>query len=487
LLTKYSKYADIAELRVDCLKPDERFLIRNFPQLADIPVILTIRRDIDGGYFNSGEGARINLMAKGLAFADADRRRNYAYVDIEEDLNVPNLEEAARTFGTRIIRSYHDRKNTGIDLSAKICSMQRSGDEIVKIAVNVNSTADVINLLEAGKGIAKQDKILIAMGHYGVYSRILSEQFGSYLCYSSILEEPDAIPAAPGQIDIRELVNLYNFRNIKKETKIFGIVGNPLTATSSPFFFNTIFNMEGINAVYVPFPSDSLDDFFKLAEELNVSGLTITVPYKEKIISMLNEKSLEVEAIGVCNSIKRSQNGWYGINTDVQGFSGTLLEFLNRQNLKRMRATIIGAGGAAKSAAFELHRLGAKALILNRTEHKARSIAVPYEFAWNCLDKHGMEMMNKYRDIIIQASSAGMTGSDCEDPAPMYNFHGKEQVMDIVSNPKITHFLKRASDAGCKIINGYDMLIRQAQYQYLHFIGREFPRHLLSRVHLEKE
>jgi 3-dehydroquinate dehydratase/shikimate dehydrogenase len=102
ILNKYRKYADMAELRVDCLEPNERFLIRRFPEQTDMPVILTIRRDLDGGFFNSGEGARINLMAQGLAYADTDKRRNFAYIDIEEDLNVPSLEEAARAFGTRI-------------------------------------------------------------------------------------------------------------------------------------------------------------------------------------------------------------------------------------------------------------------------------------------------------------------------------------------------------------------------------------------------
>src|SRR5215467_2199535 len=101
IIDKYRKYINLAELRVDCLNDDERLYIRRFPELAGLPVILTIRRNIDGGHFASGECARVKLLARGLAFANADRRFNFAYVDIEEDLNVPSLEEAARTFGTR--------------------------------------------------------------------------------------------------------------------------------------------------------------------------------------------------------------------------------------------------------------------------------------------------------------------------------------------------------------------------------------------------
>ncbi|MFQ3547062.1 MAG: type I 3-dehydroquinate dehydratase, partial [Termitinemataceae bacterium] len=135
LVDRYRSYIDVAELRVDCLEQDERFYIRRFPALAGIPTILTIRRKVDGGNFIEGEGARIVLFAAGLAFASTDRRRNFAYVDLEEDMQVPSLEEAARTFGTRIIRSYHNFQGVDNNLEEKIRQLQRTGDEIAKVAV----------------------------------------------------------------------------------------------------------------------------------------------------------------------------------------------------------------------------------------------------------------------------------------------------------------------------------------------------------------
>jgi 3-dehydroquinate dehydratase / shikimate dehydrogenase len=486
ILDKYHKYADMAELRVDCLDPDERLLIRRFPEQAGMPVILTIRRDSDGGHFVGGEGARISLMARGLAYAETDRRRNFAYLDIEEDLNVTSLEEAARTFGTRIIRSYHNIKGTDADLSVKIRSMRRSGDEIVKVSVTANSTEDVINLLRAGKECEEQEKILISMGHLGIYSRILSEQFGSFLSYCSAISEPDTPPAAPGQIEVRELASFYRFRNITKATKVYGVTGYPLKATDSPHFFNTVFDMEESNAVYVPFPADSITNFMEIAKELNVEGISVTVPYKEAVIPFLDFQSDDVRTIGACNTLTLTPQGWLGTNTDTKGFSDSLLTFLGKSNFKRQHITVIGAGGAARAVAFELHRLGAKVLILNRTVHKARRLAAPYKFAWGGLDEQGIEKMDKYRDIIIQTTSAGMEGINADnssnDPAAMYNFCGREEVMDLVYKPKMTAFLKRASNAGCNIQNGYDMLIRQARYQYTQFTGKEFPEHFFSRV-----
>ncbi|MDR1252055.1 MAG: type I 3-dehydroquinate dehydratase [Treponema sp.] len=486
ILNQYRKYADMAELRVDCLEPNERLLIRRFPVQAGLPVILTIRRDIDGGYFTGGEGARVNLLARGLAYAEADRRRNFAFVDIEEDFNVPSLEEAAHTFGTRIIRSYHNINGVDENLSAKIKGMIHTGDEIVKVAVTAHSTADMLRLFQAGKECAAQEKILICMGRYGVCGRILAEHFGSYLSYASALSETDAPRAAAGQTDIRELAEFYRFKSITRYTKVFGVVGFPLVASSSPAFFNTIFRLEGIDAVYVPFPADSIDAFMELAGALGISGFSVTVPYKEAVLPFISEQSAEVRSIGACNTLSRCPQGWLGVNTDTRGFSDSLLAFIGKTSLKRQKLTIIGAGGAAKAAAAEVYRLGGKALILNRTVHKARDLAAAYNFAWGGIDNRGIDMMHRYQDIIIQTTSAGMEGSDSSDPLESYHFSGRELVMDLVYKPEVTPFLKRAGDAGCRYINGYDMLIRQARYQYSHFMQKEFPPQLLSRVQFDR-
>jgi 3-dehydroquinate dehydratase/shikimate dehydrogenase len=152
-----------------------------------------------------------------------------------------------------------------------------------------------------------------------------------------------------------------------------------------------------------------------------------------------------------------------------------------------MKATVIGAGGAARAVASELHRLGAKALILNRTVHKARNLASAYKFTWGGLDNRGIDMMDKYSDIIIQTTPARMGENDSGDPVAMYSFCGREDVMDLIYQPERTAFLKRAVDAGCRIQNGYDMFIRQAQYQYALFTEKEFPEYLMARLQMDSD
>ena len=484
ILEKYRKFIDLAELRADCLDPDERFHIRRFPKMAGIPVILTIRRVMDGGKYRGHEGARITLLSKGLAFAEADPRHNFAYVDLEEDIDVPSLEEAARAFGTRIIRSFHDFNGVNIDIAQKLRELCRVGDEIAKAALMPKTLDDVRLVYQAARESKDIEKILLCMGELGISTRILSSRLGSHLSYTSITGEEDIPIAAPGQLDPRDLNGLYRFRKINSKTKVFAVTGFPLMAPVSSKFFNTVFGMENINAVCVPVPSETIQSFLRFGEEIGLKGASITVPHKETVLPYLSDWSERVSEIGACNTIVAERDGWKGYNTDAQGFSDSLLEFTRLKDLRGKKVTIIGAGGVARSVAAEVFRLKGKAIILNRTVIKARDIAMPYRFAWGSLDSQGIKMMEKYKDIIIQSTSLGMEPDIEKDPLEFYNFTGRELFVDLVYRPVKTRCLQRAEAEGCKTINGYDMLLRQARYKYNYFIEKEFPASLINRVEI---
>ena len=481
LIEKHRKYIDMAELRVDCLDPDERFFIRSFPGQAGIPVILTIRRKIDGGYYNGGEGDRITLLSRGLAFAEADKRYNFAYVDMEEDLEVPGLEEAVRTFGTRIIRSYHNLDGV-VNITEKIKSLHRIGDEIAKVAVTPQNLKDVEAIYRSGRECQGTEKIILGMGNYGVNTRILAEKLGSFLTYTSAVEEPDLLSGAPGQISPREIVERYRFREINAATDIYGIVGFPLSVSYSPRSFNTVFNREKIDAVYLPFPTQNLDYFLELAEYLNIKGVSVTIPYKEEIIARLGSVSDSVRITGACNAIGYGPGGWKGINTDILGFSESLLNFLGKKNLRGQKITVLGAGGAARAVVSEIFRLKGKCLILNRNAVRARELALNYGYIWGGLDSQVLDKMERYSDIIIQTTPVGTFPNTDDDPFELYHFNGHETVMDLIYSPPETAFLKRALAAGCRALNGIDMLLRQAKYQYEYFFERDFPEQLIPAL-----
>ena len=484
ILEKHRKYIDVAELRADCLDPDERFHLRSFPKMAGLPVILTIRRVMDGGKYSGHEGARITLLSKGLAFAEADPRRNFAYVDLEEDLDVPSLEEAARAFGTRIIRSFHNFNGVDPDIAQKLRNLRRVGDEISKAAVMPKTLDDVKLVYQAARKTKDIEKILLCMGDLGINTRILANSIGSHLSYTSITGEEDIPIASAGQLDPRELGELYRFRKINPKTKVFAVTGFPLTAPISSKFFNTVFKMENIDAVCIPVPSETIQSFLRFGKEIGLKGASITVPHKEAVLPYLSAWSERVSYIGACNTIVAEREGWKGYNTDAQGFSDSLLEFTRLKDLRGKKITIIGAGGVARSVAAEVHRLKGKAIVLNRTVVKAKEIAIPYRFAWGGLDSQGIKMMEKFTDIIIQSTSVGMEPDIEGDPLEFYGFTGKELFVDLIYRPVKTRCLQRAEAKGCKTINGYDMLLRQARYQYKYFIDKEFPASLNNRVEI---
>jgi len=475
ILEKYRPYVDVAELRVDYLDADERFHLRRFPELAGIPTILTVRRKVDGGKFIEGEGARIVLLASGLAFADTDRRRNFAYVDLEEDLNVPSLEEAARTFGTRIIRSYHNFSGVDADMLPRLKAMRRTGDEIVKAAVMPQSLDDVARVYRTAREAKEMDKILLCMGPFGTSTRILAQRLGSFMSYTTPKGEEGIESAAPGQLDPRELVETYRFRSLTAESRVFGIIGSPLSVTSSPEIHNQAYDRSKTDAVYIPLRVDNLDLFFKLADEIGLQGASVTIPHKEAIVPYLDHPSAEVAALGSCNTIVRDASGWSGYDTDTRGFSDSLLAFIGKTHLRRRRICVVGAGGVARAVVAEVKRLGGRALVLNRTVVRAKTIAEPYGFAWGGLDSRGVELVHSYADIIVQTTSVGMEGSEPGDPLELYKFSGKEVVMDLIYKPERTPFLRRAEAVGCRVLNGYDMLVRQAKLQYRLFTGQDFP------------
>jgi len=495
LIEKNRKYIDLVELRVDCLEPDEHFHIRRFPEMAGVPVILTIRRKADGGFYVNGEAARIALLSRGLAFAEMDKRHNFAYVDLEEDLEVPGLEEAVRTFGTRIIRSSHNFTGMG-DVVEKINSLLRMGDEIAKVSVTPHDLGDVLTLYKAAKETTKIDKVLFGMGTFGQNTRILAERLGSLFTFTSALEEPGIPIAAPGQLSPKQMVTHYRFREISASTKIYGVVGYPLTMSFSPLIHNTVYEHEKIDAVYVPFPSKSLDNFLNLADELSMEGISVTIPYKEQIIPYLRSVSESVEIVEACNTIKavfpkpedsasqkkNARTVWNGINTDTMGFSESLLNCMERKNFRNCKITVLGAGGAARAVVSEIYRLKGKCLILNRNPVRARELALKYNFKWGSMDRQNLDMMERYSDIIIQATPVGTFPHVDDDPFELYQFKGHETVMDLVYNPPMTAFLKRARIADCTTLNGLDMLILQAKYQYQYFFGKDFPDRLIPRI-----
>lgn len=474
VLEKYRRWIDMAELRADYLTDDERLYIRRFPAMAGIPVILTIRRLVDGGVYKGGEAARTALMARGLAFASQDTSKNFAYIDLEEDLDVPCIQDAALAFGTRIIRSMHNMTDTVTDLPAQMAKIRKTGYEIPKIACTPRTLVDVSTLFKESASL-DYEHIVCCMGMFSIPSRILAERTGSFLTYSSPpADNIDEALTKLGHTDPIQLNTLYNFRAIDKKTDVFGITGFPLTHTLSPNLHNEGYHKHGMNAVYIPIKSESVKDALDFGKVLGIKGLSVTVPHKEDVLACLDSVSPEAAEIGACNTVVFGESGTTGYNTDAEGFEKALREFLQVKNLRGKKIAIIGAGGAAKAIAYTVYKLKGKACIFNRTLANARFLAGKYRFKYAVLGMESQKLLEEYSWLIIQTTPVGMGAGetdDSADPLIFYGFAGNEQVYDIIYNPEKTPLLRRAEQAGCRICNGYSMLKYQAYKQFELFTG----------------
>lgn len=477
LIEKYRNYVDIVELRGDFLEDDERLHIRKFPSLAKIPCILTLRRVNDGGMFKEGEAARTILFGRALAFTEETKK--FEYIDFEEDFHIPSLQDAALAFEIKIIRSVHNMHGPVTNIKQRLESLCTSGYEIPKIAFMPESVKDVENLFKEASELKDNNHILIAMGDLGLPSRILSARLKNYLTFVSAKSGEGAKSLSHiGHLDPVTLNDVYRFKSIDENTKLYGITGWPLTSTSSPEIHNKGYELKKINAVYVPFCGEKFEDVMSFANAVGVEGLSVTIPHKEEAASYADEKDEKVKSIGASNTLVKKDGKWFAYNTDAPGFAKSLLEFCGLKNLKHKKVAIIGAGGAAKGIAWAVKNLKGKACVFNRTVTKAKNLAEQYGFEYASLSPESANILKKYSDIIIQTTSKGMYSTEESnsenDPIFFYEFTGKEMLFDIVYVPAVTPVMARAESAGCKVINGFNMLKYQGYEQFELYTGVEY-------------
>lgn len=466
ILEKYRDVIDLVELRADYLDPAEKFYIRSFPEKAGLPCILTVRRRSDGGLFEDGEGVRLVMIAKALSYARSDASANYAYVDLEDDFHMPAIEEACKTFGTRIIRSRHYLSGIPENFDAVWENLTQEEDEIPKLAVTPRNSAELSQLLAWASTVPQKEKLIIGMGTYGFPTRILAGRIGSHHTYTSPKADESSL-AAPGQIDPESFARIYRGREATSDFDLYILLGGPSILNSlSPSLHNSAFKRAGKNAMMVPMPSDSIESALQSMKMLKAKGAAITVPLKEVVLPLLAFRSTDVRAIGACNTLVMREEGWAGYNSDADGFERSALEFLGRDDFSGLKVTIVGAGGAAKSVALSIFRKGGKAVILNRTLATARSLAKKFDFQYGPLDDRAIDLVSEYSDFIVQATSVGMQGGTAGDPLEFYEFDGHEAIFDLIYKPSKTALLSRAEASGCRIRNGYDMLRYQAEGQY---------------------
>ena len=231
----------------------------------------------------------------------------------------------------------------------------------------------------------------------------------------------------------------------------FGIIGYPLAQSASPAFFNGKFADEGIDARYIPFEIESIEELPRILEENpELCGFNVTIPYKIDVMRYLESMSDEAREIDAVNVVKVTHDAegkprLAGHNSDVIGFTRSLKPLVEG---KHSKALILGTGGVSKAVACSLRRLGIEFMFVSR---KAGTGTIAY----SDITKEIMES----HTLIVNCTPLGMTGHGvdlCPDiPYPMLS--DRHLLYDVVYNPEETLFLRKVAEQGAATKSGYEM------------------------------
>lgn len=260
---------------------------------------------------------------------------------------------------------------------------------------------------------------------------------------------------------------------IDGHTRLCGLIGNPVEHTLSPVIHNTLAERLKHNLVYVPFlvEKEQIEAAVKGAYGLNILGMNVTVPYKSEVIPYLKELDGLAGRIGAVNTLVRVDGGYKGYNTDILG----LYRALCRENiyLSGEKVVLLGAGGAARAAAFLCAEKGAqKVYLLNRSVDKAKLLAeeVNKAFDRECIFPMGMadyEKLPEEKLLVLQGTSVGLHPNVDQAPITDKEFYRRVHTgYDLIYKPEETTFMKLVKEAGGRAYNGLTMLLYQGIIAY---------------------
>lgn len=254
-------------------------------------------------------------------------------------------------------------------------------------------------------------------------------------------------------------------------TRFYGIAGFPCTHSKSPQLFNTLFSSLHLTSYYARFQASDIGALIHAVRDLDVRGLSVTIPFKHRIMDFLDYTDDHAASIGAANTVVFCGDEAYGYNTDWIGIREPLA------GLEGEIAVVLGAGGAAAAAVYALRTLDMDVTVLNRTVEKAETLAHRFGCKYGPLDAFDMISPG----VVVNATSLGMQ-PNTQSPLRREQLRRGMTVFDLVYTPPETPLIRIARNAGCATIQGTEMFTRQAAMQFWHFTGIMPPLEEIRRI-----
>jgi len=299
----------------------------------------------------------------------------------------------------------------------------------------------------------------------GVASRILGGRYGAPFTFAS---PENGREAAPGQLPAAVLADVYRVRSISPSTRVYGLVGSDVLRSLSPAIQNRAFAATGTDAVYVPLQAESMAAFVAALPALGLSGFSVTRPYKGAILPHLDSVTPHAAEAGSVNTVVAQDGRLVGLSTDGDG---VLVPLRRRVDPAGRAVAILGAGGAARAAAFALVRAGARVTVLARRAEQAAEVAS----ATGCASAGLDALPGLAWDVLVNATPLGSGAFPGRSPVPPGALRKGAVVFDMVYEPRETPLLAAAKARGCATIDGVEMLVAQAVGQFEAWTGVAAP------------
>lgn len=449
--------ADLFEIRGDLVTDDLDLLA--ILRAKTRPLLFTCRGASEGGGLADADPRRREALREAV-------RRGFEYVDVEYRSGLLDL--VVQKTGHGLVISYHDLAGTPDDLPRLYAAMAERGADIVKIVVTPRSIRDVGRLLDCAAQAFRgggPPLIPIALGPLGVVTRIVSGRHGAPFTYASALPGAET---GSGQLPAPLLADLYRVRGVGRTTRVYGVLGSDVARSLSPLIHNRAFAACGIDAVYVPLQADALEPFLGVLPAFGLAGFSVTRPYKESILPHLHAVDDNAALAASVNTVVLRDGLLEGSSSDGVG---VLAPLKARLALKGRSAVVLGAGGASRAAVLALARRGAQVSVLARDAAKAAAVAKAVggrsgrladlrDFGW---------------DVLVNATPLGSSQAPDETPVPAALHRPGSVVFDMVYDPVETRLLREARAAGCRVVDGREMLVAQAAAQFETWTGVEAP------------
>jgi 3-dehydroquinate dehydratase/shikimate dehydrogenase len=448
------------ELRIDFLVKAVEF--KRLQPYKQCPWVATVRRPADGGRWSGTEDERQTILRQAIVSGVFD------WVDLETD-----IADGIRRFGpVKRIVSYHNMAETPVDLEGIYQKMLTQDADVCKIAVMGNRPDDLKRVLDLQR-TAPKPTVAFCMGDVGFPTRFLALKYGAPYIYAAFNRERGV---APGMPSVEEFRTTYPVRGIGPDTKVFGLLGDPVGHSYSPVLHNHMFRRLRQDAVYLPFrtPKDQLADAVRSLPE--VSGWSVTIPHKEQAAGLATHADPAVHLTGAANTLVRGADGTLTAgNSDYTAAVESLRAHLAERakdgpapEITQLFVLVLGTGGSARAVAHALHREGAHVTVSGRNTDKAGKLAA--DIGCKYVDWQGRHSLVTC-DVVVNCTPVGMTPNTDDMPVHTSFLRQGQTVFDLVYTPENTLLVREAKSRHCHVVTGVDMFVRQAAVQFERFTG----------------